>query len=154
MVRQPLGDFCGSSFGGTHGIYVQEKRDNDALLFDPLCNLPRWMDWNRLVLGGLAFGQLVGISGRIRVALTRPARVEPQVSVKGSFWRYTVTAGVITGRRKHTSGGFSAKTAIPTLHRWPGNEARTLVRVQDTASAYHGWYLAPDNSTVKYAGEL
>ena len=96
VVRQPLGDFCGSSFGGTHGIYVQEKRDNDALLFDPLCNLPRWMDWNRLVLGGLAFGQLVGISGRIRVALTRPARVEPKVERQG-----LVLALHRHGRRHH-----------------------------------------------------
>jgi hypothetical protein len=152
-VRQPLGDFCGSTFDGPHGVYVQEHRATDALLFDPLCNAPRWMDWNRIVLGGLAFGALVGHPNRLRVAITRPGRVAPMVSVKGTFWRYAVTSGVITGRTKHSSGGFSAATSIPTLHRWPGVGYRTLVRVQDTASAFHGWYVEPIGTTVKYAGE-
>jgi hypothetical protein len=155
VIRQPLGDFCGSTFDGPHGVYVQEHRASDALLFDPLCNAPRWMDWNRIVLGGLAFGQLVGVPGRIRVALTRPARIAPMVSVKGTFWQYVVVNGLITGRRKRTSGGWSATTSIPIPLRWPDlGVRRILVRVEDAGSAYDGWYVEPVGSTVRYAGEL
>ena len=85
VVRQPLGDLCHQPFDGTHAIYVQQHREQtqDVLLYDPLCPTAHWFPWSKIVIGGVAFGALVGHPGRIHVALTRPGRGEPRVSRQG-----------------------------------------------------------------------
>jgi hypothetical protein len=150
IVRRPLGDFCGSTFDGTHSVYVQS-----GLLFDPLCPAARSLDMVRVMAGALAFGALIGRPGRIQAALTRPDRLEPRISAKGAIWRYHVLRGVIVGRTRHTTKGMSAGTDTPVSLRWPTETTRrTLVRVTEKSSAFLGWYLEPLASTVKYAGEL
>ena len=152
IVRQPLGDYCGSTFNGTHSVYVQEKDGANAVLFDPLCPGPRRFDWNRIVLGGLAFGAILGRPTQVQVALTRPGRSAPSVRIKGKFWRYTVSKGVITGRTVDESGGMSANCTIPVARRWPRKgTSRTLVRL--TSGSRNGWYVEPLGATVRYIGE-
>jgi hypothetical protein len=150
IVRKPLGDYCGSSFDGTHMVYVQS-----GLLFDPLCASARRLNVGPFLAAALAFGALVGHPGRIQAALTRANRDHPRVTASGAFFRYIVRHGVIVDRERHDTGGFSAHTDVPVSLRWPTESTRrTLVRIADARSAFDGWYVEPLATTVRYAGEL
>jgi len=144
-------DPCGHGFRGNHSVAVNDARlaagHREYLVGDPLCNRWIWLPASMLV----AYAEKLW-GERFPVAASRPVRL-PSVSVKGTFWRYAIADGVITGRSSHTSGGFSALTSVPRAVRWPAkNTTRLLVSV--VSGAFQGWWIEPLATNVRYAGEV
>ena len=161
IVRQPLGDFCGSTFDGPHGAYAQQYQSaaHRYRYGDPLCRQYRWIDADLLEAGALAFGVLVGKPGRIRAAFTRRDRIEPAVAVTGRFFRYAepVRNRSIAPRKAYGSRltRWSARTTPPEDVMYvPDGTFRRLVQVDARHSAYDGWWVEPKAGVVQYAGEL
>lgn len=64
-----------------------------------------------------------------------------------AYFQYTVVNGVITGRVRKYTGGFSAACTPPKLYNWPGKGNYSLVKI--TSGAYAGRYLP-----AQYAKEV
>lgn len=158
IVRAPLGNRCGQSFNGTHGVYVQQPSGVNIRLYDPLCRTSDWVPWADFVVAGVALGAMVGHPGKIRAALTRAERVNPFVTIrpkKGqarvAYHQYIVQGSTITGTKRATTAGFQASCTRPRVFRWPGRQNQQLVQI--TYGGYSGKWVNPAGASVRYAGE-
>lgn len=94
----------------------------------------------------LGNGRVLG-DGFVYAAFSRDNRASHRAVVhptppvnKLAFWVYAVSGGVITGRQRAVTGGFSADCGAPRAYPWPGHSRRALVEL--TTGGRAGQYVA------------